>query len=521
MITRQSVIRLIRSASSVTCTTMAPISFDYDLVVIGGGSGGLAASKEAASLGQRVALLDYVVPTPLGTAWGLGGTCVNVGCIPKKLMHQAGLIGESIKDSYLYGWETAVGEQLERTKTVNHHWNRMREDVQNVIKGSNFTYRVALRNTNVKYINAYGSFVDKHKIKLINKNGEESFLTSKNFLIATGERPKYPDIPGAKEYGISSDDLFSLPYCPGKTLVIGASYVALECAGFLREIGLDVTVMVRSILLRGFDQEMAEKVGDYMAEEVGVKFLRPCVPLSVELIKEGEPSRLLVKAKMGDGTVIQDDYNTVLFAIGRTPCTDKIGLDQIGVKVDENGKIPTINEQTNVSNVYAVGDIVQGKPELTPVAIKAGLALARRLAGQSDTQCDYSFVPTTIFTPLEYSCCGFSEEKAKETYGEDNLEIYIQHFTPTEWTVAQRPKNKCYVKMICLLTEKERVIGFHYLGPNAGEVIQFLSLVLKKGCTKEDFDSLVGVHPTNAETFVYLTVTKRSGKSSLQAGCCG
>jgi len=311
-------------------------------------------------------------------------------------------------------------------------------------------------------------------LQLTNKNGEESFLTSKNFLIATGERPKYPDISGAKEYCITSDDLFSLPYCPGKTLIVGASYVALECAGFLREIGLDVTVMVRSILLRGFDQEMAEKVGEYMAEEVGVKFLRPCVPLSVEKIKEGEPGRLLVKAKMGDGTLYQDNYNTVLFAIGRSPCTDKIGLDQIGVKVDENGKIPTINEQTNVSNVYAVGDIVQGKPELTPVAIKAGLALARRLAGQSDVQCDYSFVPTTIFTPLEYSCCGFSEEKAKETYGEDNLEIYIQHFTPTEWTITQRPRNKCYVKMICLLSEKVKSLLILSYSPSLASYVLFL-----------------------------------------------
>lgn len=332
----------------------------------------------------------------------------------------------------------------------------MREDVQNVVKGSNFTYRVALRNSGVEYINAYGSFEDKHKLKLVKKDGSESFLTAKNFLIATGERPKYPEIPGAKEFGITSDDLFSLPYCPGKTLVIGASYVALECAGFLRGIGLDVTVMVRSILLRGFDQEMAEKVGEFMAEDVGVKFIRPCVPVSIEQIKPGNPGKLLVKAKMGDGKIVQEEYNTVLFAIGRKPCTDKIGLDKVGVKTDSNGKIPCVNDQTNVSNIYAVGDIVKGRPELTPAAIKAGLYLAKRLAGKSDENYDSTHVPTTIFTPLEYSCVGLSEEDAVKAYGADNIEVYHQHFTPTEWTVAQRPKNKCYVKAICLIPEKVR-----------------------------------------------------------------
>lgn len=212
--------------------------------------------------------------------------------------------------------------------------------------------------------------------------------------------------------------------------------------------------MVRSILLRGFDQEMAEKVGAIMKDEVGVKFVRPCVPVSVEQIQPGTPGKLLVKAKMGDGKIVQEEYNTVIFAIGRKPCTDKIGLEKVGVKVDDNGKIPTVNEQTSVSNIYAVGDIVKGKPELTPVAIKAGVFLARRLAGKSDVQCDYSFVSTAVFTPLEYSCCGYSEEDAIKTFGADNIEVYHQHFTPTEWTLPGRPKNLCYAKMICLIPEK-------------------------------------------------------------------
>nr|AYV89007.1 Thioredoxin reductase [Tetranychus truncatus] len=497
---------------------LKPHPYDYDLIVIGGGSGGLAASKEAARLGQKVSLLDFVTPSPIGTTWGLGGTCVNVGCIPKKLMHQSALVAETLHVAYEWGF-------AEERLALNHFWNRLVQNIQNVVKGSNFTYRVALRNSNVKYINAYGTFEDEHKIKLTDKSGNESYLTSNNFLIATGERPRYPDIPGVIEYCITSDDLFSLPYHPQKTLVVGASYVALECAGFLRSLGVDVTVMVRSVLLRGFDSEMAEKVGQYMQDEIKVKFLRPCVPLEIEERtprSQTQAGVLGVKAQLTDeGTIFTEEFNTVIFAVGRKPCTDKIGLDKIGVEVDKRGKIPCVNEQTNVPNVYAVGDIVQDKPELTPVAIKAGILLARRLAGVSDELCDYSSVATTVFTPLEYGCCGLSEEKAIELYGEENIEVYVQHFTPTEWSVAQKPKNICYAKVITLLTENERILGFHYLGPNAGEVTQFTSLALKKNCTKAELDSMIGIHPTNAEVFVYLTVTKRSGKSSLQAGCCG
>ncbi|CAG2105463.1 unnamed protein product [Medioppia subpectinata] len=379
--------------------------YDYDLIVIGGGSGGLAASKEAVKYNKKVAVLDFVVPTPLGTAWGLGGTCVNVGCIPKKLMHTAALIGQTLKDAPHYGWN---------------------------IPG---------------------------------------------------------DCPGVKEFAITSDDLFSLPYCPGKTLVIGASYVALECAGFLRGLGLDVTVMVRSILLRGFDQEMAEKAGQYMAEE-GVKFLRPSIPQRIQQLESGAPGRLLVTAKRTDNNQeFSEEYNTVLFAIGRDPCTDTIGLENAGVLKEKNGKLATISEKTNVDNIYAVGDILYGKLELTPVAIEAGVLLARRLFGGSNVECDYINVPTTVFTPLEYGACGYTEEQAVQTFGEQNIE--------------------------------ERLLGFHYLGPNAGEVTQLVGLSLKMKATKADLDALIGIHPTCAEVFTTLDVTKRSGLAPDLKSCCG
>lgn len=484
--------------------------YDYDLIVIGGGSGGLAASKESAKLGKKVAVLDFVTPTPIGTTWGLGGTCVNVGCIPKKLMHQAALLGQAIKDSKHYGWNISGA--------VEHNWALMVENIQNHISSLNWNYKVQLRTEQVKYVNAYAQFVDKHHIKATDKKGKETMMSSRHFIIATGERPRYPDIEGAREYGISSDDLFSLKNSPGKTLFIGASYVALECAGFLAALGLDVTVMVRSILLRGFDQDMAEKIGSYMASE-GLKFIRPCVPLKVEKIDDAE-HKLKVTGKMESGEEVIGDYDTVLFAIGRNACTDKIGLEQVGVTVNpKNGKVPVVNEQTNIPHIFAVGDILEGKPELTPVAIEAGQLLARRLYAEADAQCDYTYIPTTVFTPLEYGCIGYSEEAALKEFGEDNIEVYHSNMMPLEWTVANRDGNICYVKLVCLIPENERVVGFHYLGPNAGEVTQGFALGLKKGATKEDFDAMIGIHPTCAEIFTTLTVTKSSGKSTLQTGC--
>lgn len=487
--------------------------YDYDLIVIGGGSGGLAASKEAARYGKKVAVLDFVVPTPKGTTWGLGGTCVNVGCIPKKLMHQAAIHGHLLEDSKKFGWDIP--------QTVTHDWELMRENINNYIRSLNWGYKVALQENSIQYLNCYGTFLEGHKIKAVDKKGKEKLLTAANFIVATGERPRYPDIPGATEYGITSDDLFSLKKSPGKTLVVGASYVALECAGFLAGIGIDATVMVRSIFLRGFDQEMAERIGQYMADH-GVKIIRPCVPIKVEEVEADDSTRRLkVTSQMVDSEEnIEEVYNTVLFAIGRDACTSGIGLENVGVNVNlKNGKLPNVNEQTNVPYIYGIGDVLEGRPELTPVAIEAGLLLARRLFGGSRIQCDYTNVPTTVFTPLEYGCIGLSEEDAIKKYGDENIEVYHSSFTPLEWTIAKRGENVCYAKVICLIPEKEKIIGFHYLGPNAGEITQGFALGLRLGATKENLISTIGIHPTAAEIFTTLSVSKRSGGKASQKGC--
>jgi len=490
-------------------------SFDYDLIVIGGGSGGLAAAKEASKYKIKVACLDYVQPSPRGSKWGLGGTCVNVGCIPKKLMHQAALIGHALDDARNYGW--VFGPD------VRHDWVTMKDAIQNHIRSLNFAYKVVLRTSDVKYINAYAKFEDPHHITCTDKDGKQTRLSSKYFILATGGRPKYDKYPGCHEYAISSDDLFSLPTSPGKTLVVGASYVALECAGFLRSLGLDTTVMVRSILLRGFDQEMAELVGDYMKNH-GVNFIRPCVPTKIERLREAteeEPALYRVTAKMQDSDKeVVGEYNTVMVAIGRDPCTADLQLDKVGVKLSRGGYVICgDDESTTCASVYAVGDIIEGKPELTPVAIQAGKLLARRLFGGETLKCDYVNVPTTVFTPIEYGAIGLTEEDAIEKYGEDDLEVYQTNFTPLEWTVAHRESNAGYAKLLCVKSLQERVVGLHVVGPNAGEMTQGWTVGIKLKATKADFDNSIGIHPTCAEVFTTLNVTKRSGAPKEAGGC--
>ncbi|XP_058818150.1 thioredoxin reductase 1, mitochondrial isoform X1 [Topomyia yanbarensis] len=489
-------------------------NFDYDLVVIGGGSGGLACAKEAVQFGAKVAVLDFVKPSPRGTKWGLGGTCVNVGCIPKKLMHQAALLGEAIHDSQAYGWNFAQPESLK------HNWATLTESVQNHIKSVNWVTRVDLRDKKVEYINGFGYFKDAHNVVAVMKNQTERTLSAKYVVIATGGRPRYPDIEGALEHGISSDDIFSLPQEPGKTLVVGAGYIGLECAGFLNGFGYDATVMVRSILLRGFDQQMATMVGDAMVEK-GIKFLHKTQPKSVEKQADG---RLLVKYASDDGEEGSDVYDTVLFAIGRTACTLDLKLDQAGVVTAENGKSDKLDvdsfEQTNVQNIYAVGDVLYKRPELTPVAIHAGRLLARRLFNNQTDIMDYADVATTVFSPLEYGCVGLSEEAAEAQFGKDKVEVYHAYYKPTEFFVPQRSVRYCYLKAVSLLEGDQKVLGLHFLGPAAGEVIQGFAAALKSGLTMKILKNTVGIHPTVAEEFTRLSITKSSGLDPTPATCC-
>lgn len=482
--------------------------YDYDLFVIGGGSGGISAARWAAELGKKVALADFVQPSPAGSTWGVGGTCVNVGCIPKKLMHYSGILAESKHDMQMAG--IAVDSQ------TPHKWETMVGSVQKHIKSLNWGYKADMIKLKIKYFNMYATFKDAHTIHLDNGKTQET-VTADKIVIAVGGRPQYPGIPGDKEFGITSDDIFSLKKAPGKTLVVGASYIALECSGFLTALGYDCTVMVRSILLRGFDQDMANRIGSYM-ENHGTKFIRSAVPTKLERPDPAGPIHVTYEQ---DGQLKTGEFDTVLFAIGRYALTKNIGLETTGVKAESNGKLKVNDvEETNVPNIYAIGDVIYGQLELTPVAIKAGKLLAYRLFGGKTDKMDYINVPTTVFTPLEYGSCGLSEEDAKAKYGAENISTYHTEFKPLEWALYKaRPEGDCYVKVLVNKLDNNKVVGFHILAPNAGEVTQGVGIAMKCGVTKELLDSCVGIHPTIAEDCIGLQFTKEDNPDASKGGC--
>ena len=457
--------------------------YNYDFFVIGGGPGGNAAAKEASKYDIKVGLADFVQPSPKGTSWGLGGTCVNVGCIPKKMMHYAGLLYDQMK------YFPLVGYPKELTKEFN--WDTLRDNVQGHISSLNFGYRSQLRKNKVTYYNKYAKFIDQHTIELTDKKGKTETVTADKILIAIGLRPTYLDVPGAKEYCITSDDIFKLPKAPGKTLIIGASYIAVECASFLRSLGYDVTLMVRSIILRGFDRDMADRLRGVL-ERDGIKFLDKCVPLSFS--KDGEKT-------------------------GRTPDCSKINIEKTGVNLAKSGKIIVDQyDKTNIENIFAIGDISEGRPELAPPAIKAGKLLAHRLFGGKTQTINYENIATTIYAKIEYGTCGLSEEKAIEKYGKENIKVYHSEFVPVEWTYDIENQESCYIKIIVNVKDNNKVIGWHILSANAGEITQGISVAMNCGLTKEKLDETIGIHPTIAEEMTTVDVIKGEGDGK-KTGC--
>lgn len=492
------------------------VSARYDLLCIGGGSGGLACAREAAKLGKSVAILDYVQPSQAGSTWGLGGTCVNVGCIPKKLMHHAAILGQEIQDARAYGWNTSPNAQLD--------WSSLVDNVQNYVRSMNFSYRAALMDEGIKYYNAKGVLESRNIIVATDKKGRETRIHAQDIVLALGGRPKYPEIPGASEYGISSDDIFSLDKPPGKTLIVGGSYIALETAGFLSKFGFPTTVMARSILLRGFDRDMAQRVGTYM-ESHGTTFLHGCEPISIE---KTHNDSFLVRWADTCESMASDTFDTVLFATGRQPSTRHVGLEKAGITYNRaTGKVVTdlASDATNVPNIFAIGDIVEGGVELTPVAIRAGQLLAQRLYGQSTQTMDYRNIPTVVFTPLEYASVGLTEEEAIQKIGSDNVQVYHTAYNTLEMRGALRknvvtglPESpQCYTKAIC--DNSGKVLGLHLCGPNAGEIIQGFAVAIRLSATINDFRMTVGVHPTQSEEIVSLSISKASGDTFEKSSC--
>ena len=355
-------------------------------------------------------------------------------------------------------------------------------------------------------------------------------MEAKAFVVATGNRPRYyPGVDSLNKFAITSDDLFSLERDPGATLVIGGGYIAIECAGFLRGLGKPVTMINRSSFLRVMDNDMSFRIVDEL-EAGGVKVMTETVPLGAKQIGD---NLYEVELKTGKDKVTTVQVNTILIAIGRDSQPEKLKLQNAGVEYDPNSlKIvgrSDERERTSVDHIYAVGDCLLGAPELMPVAQKAGKLLAHRICDRiggikpeeeiKKKNMDYSFIPTVVFSETEYSFVGLNEQEAIKQFGDENIEVYHRELTPLQFSIVPGNTKVAYIKVICLKTHQDKVLGLHYYGPSADEVIGGYAVAMKLGLRKEHLDSSLGVHPSSSEDLFSLEVTKRSGEDYSKTEC--
>ncbi len=447
--------------------------FDYDLFVIGAGSGGVRAARMSAGLGARVAIAE---------ARYLGGTCVNVGCVPKKLFSYGAHFTENFHDAASFGWD------------VSHSpldWPRLRDNKTREIERLNGIYGNILGSAGVALINGHARFIDGHTVDV---NGKT--YTAERILIAVGGWPYIPDVPG-REHAISSNELFYLDKLPEHATVVGGGYIATEFAGILNGLGVQVTqIYRRSLFLRGFDEE----VRGHLAEEMRHRGVELRFNENVSAIeKTAEGFRLQLDS--GDSL----DTGLVLYATGRKPLIDDLGLENTAVALDDKGFIAVSDSfQTAEPSVYALGDVIGGM-ELTPVALAEGMNLARRLYGGVDQPVDYEYIPTAIFCQPNIGTVGYSEEQAREKFGE--ISVFTSQFRHLKHTLTDNP-SKVFLKLI-VDKASDRVVGVHMLGDEAGEVIQGFAVAIKAGATKAMFDTTIGIHPTVAEEFVTLREATR------------
>lgn len=402
------------------------------------------------------------------------------------------------------GWNT--------TQMGPHNWEMLVTNVQMHLRALNWASKSKLKKNKIDYVNAKATLLDSHTVQFKSNDGVQSFQ-AENIVIATGCRPNFGNIKGAEDCCISSDDIFSRKKPFGNTLVVGGSYVALECAGLLKGLGVPVTLISNSKIMTGFDKDMAAVIRDHLSR-YGITMMENTAPL--EFIKVGKQIKAVYLEGDTKGEKVFDD---VLLAIGRKANTSNIGLENTKIKIAKDGKIITNSEErTNIPNIYAIGDIAYNRVMLTPVASKAGKLLANRLYGNSKILMDYNYIPTAMFTPVEYGTCGMTEEQAIAAHGNDVV-VYHSKFTPLEWHIApdeERPH--CYTKIICEKST-DRVIGFHIVSPHASEITQGFAVAMKCGITKATMDSTIGIHPTIAEECIGVN-TKKDGKTSAVKGSC-
>lgn len=447
--------------------------YDYDLFVIGAGSGGVRASRMAASFGAKVAVAEDRY---------MGGTCVNVGCVPKKLYVYASAFANAFKDARGFGW---------RSEVPDFDWPTLRDNKIAEISRLNGVYENMLGNAGVEVVHGRARFVDNHTVAVDGKQ-----FTAERILLATGTWPFIPDIPG-KEHAITSNEIFDLPSFPKRIIVVGGGYIAVEFAGIFNGLGAETIQLYRGpLFLRGFD----ENIREFAAKEIAASGIDLRFNTNIERIDKQPDGSL--SATLTDGQTLQADV--ILYATGRRPNLNDVGFDNVDIKLTDKGMVAVNDQyQTSEPNIYALGDITGGM-ELTPVALEEGMALAKTLYNNEPTQVDYDNIATAVFCQPNIGTCGLTEQQAQEKYGD--ITVFESNFRAMKHTIGGR-QERTYMKLI-VDTASDRVVGIHMVGEEAGEIIQGMAVAMKAGATKAVFDSTIGIHPTAAEEFVTMRTAR-------------
>lgn len=446
----------------------------FDYIAIGGGSGGIASANRAAMYGKKVAVIEAVA---------VGGTCVNVGCVPKKAMWYAGQIADALSYAKDYGFNV---------EQKDYHWATMVKNREAYIERIHAAYQRGFDANKVTLINGFATFIDKNTVEV---NGEK--ITADHIVIATGGRPSIPNIEGA-EYGIDSNGFFALTEQPASVIVVGAGYIAVELAGVFNALGTKTDLVVRKDKpLRGFDPILTDTLVEQMAKH-GPELHTHSTPSKVEKHADGKVSLHLTNGK------ILGPVDSLIWAIGREPATDNINIEATGIKLNEKGFIETDKYQnTSVNGIYAVGDNT-GRIQLTPTAVAAGRRLSERLFNNKPNEhLDYSNVATVVFSHPVIGTVGLTEQEAIEQYGQANVKVYKSQFTALYQAITEDHRDPTRMKLICAGAE-EKVVGIHSIGFGSDELLQGFSVAMKMGATKADFDNTVAIHPTAAEEFVTM-----------------
>ncbi len=446
---------------------------EFDLIVIGGGSGGLAAAQRAAEYGAKVALVE---------SHRLGGTCVNVGCVPKKIMWNAADLAEGLRDAPDYGFALSAGA---------HDWALLKEKRDAYVLRLNGIYEGNLAKRGITLIRGRAHFVDGRTV-----TAAGSALSAAHIVVATGGRPLLPAIPGA-ELGITSDGFFELARRPQRVAIVGSGYIAIELTGIFAALGSEVTLVLRGeTALKHFDAMIGESTLKVLRDD-GVSIVTRACPAALARDAGGSLALSLV-----DGRRLEP-RDCVLWAIGRAPAVEELGLERAGVGRDAYGFITTDKYQnTSAAGVYAIGDVT-GRAPLTPVAIAAGRRLSDRLfGGKADRHLDYHNIPTVVFGHPPIGTVGLTEQAARDDYGDEAVSVFRSSFIPL-YHALTRAKPRCDMKLVTV-GPKRRVVGVHVVGPGADEMMQGFAVAVRMGATKEDFDDTVAIHPTSAEELVTM-----------------